>query len=112
MYHYHYSNHRGHEALCTQIQSVYWWSRLSRDCEEFVAACPVCGPVRSGGVQKVADGEVSTPATPFATIHVDHKGPLPRQADSKFAHILVVVCALTRYALFIPVKTTTADVRD
>ena len=55
-------------------------------------------------MQKVADGEVSTPATPFATIHVDHKGPLPRQADSKFAHnhILVVVCALTRYALFIP----------
>ena len=35
----------------------------------------------------LADGEVSTPATPFATIHVDHKGPLPRQADSKFAHI-------------------------
>ena len=40
-------------------------------------------------------------------IHIDHKGPLPR--SGRFTNILVVVCALTRFTLYIPVSTVTAD---
>ena len=109
MRHYHYSNHRGHNVLRDQLTQSYWWPRLPHDCEDFTAACSVCGRVRSGGVQKVPDQPMPTPSQPFSVIHVDHKGPLPPQPGCKFTNILVVVCALTRFTLFIPVINVTAE---
>ena len=105
---YHYSNHRGHEVLLDQLHS-YWWPNMSQDCEDFTAQCQVCSERRSGGLQRVPPQPVPTPSQPFSVIHVDHKGPLPRQSGSRFTNILVTVCALTRFALLIPVEGTTAD---
>jgi len=105
---YHYSNHRGHETLLDQLNS-YWWPNMTKDCEDFTAQCTVCAERRSGGLQRIPPQPIPTPAQPFSVIHVDHKGPLPRQPGSRFTNILVVVCALTRFALFIPVEGTTAD---
>ena len=105
---YHYSNHRGHEALLDQLQS-FWWPSMTQDCEDFTAQCQLCSERRSGGLQRVPPQPVPTPSQPFSVIHVDHKGPLPRQPGSRYTNILVIVCALTRFALFIPVEGTTAD---
>ena len=77
--------------------------------QDFTAQCVVCAERRSGGLQRIPPQPIPTPAQPFSVIHVDHKGPLPRQLGSRFTNILVVVCALTRFALFIPVEGTTAD---
>ena len=49
---------------------------------------------------------IATPSRPLSVIHVDHKGPLPRSGD--YTNILVVVCALTRFTLYIPVPNVTA----
>ena len=105
---YHYANHRGHEPLLDQLHS-YWWPNMTKDCEDFTAQCQTCAERRSGGLQRVTSHPMPTPSQPFSVIHVDHKGPLPRQPGSRFTNILVVVCALTRFALFIPVEGTTAD---
>ena len=105
---YHYANHRGHEPLLDQLRS-YWWPNMTKDCEDFTAQCQTCSERRSGGLQRVTPHAMPTPSQPFSVIHVDHKGPLPRQLGSRFTNILVVVCALTRFALFIPVEGTTAD---
>ena len=105
---YHYSNHRGHETLLDQLHS-YWWPNIAQDCEDFTAQCQLCSERRSGGLQRVPPQPVPTPSQPFSVIHVDHKGPLPRQPGSRYTNILVTVCALTRFALFIPVEGTTAD---
>ena len=105
---YHYSNHRGHETLLDQLHS-YWWPNMAQDCEDFTAQCQLCSERRSGGLQRVPPQPVPTPSQPFSVIHVDHKGPLPRQPGSRYTNILVTVCALTRFALFIPVEGTTAD---
>ena len=37
-------------------------------------------------------------------IHVDHKGALPLSGG--YNHVLAVVCALTRFTIYIPVKGT------
>ena len=109
MHHFHYSNHRGSDVLINQLQHLYWWPGMTKDCEDFTATCKVCGPLKSGGLQKVPDQPIPTPSQPFSVIHVDHKGPLPTVPGRKDRHILVVVCALTRFTLFLPVISTTAE---
>ena len=104
---FHYMCHRGGEPLSDEVADHYWWPDMSRDCAAYADACAVCGGVRSRNMAKASYAPVPTPATPFSVIHVDHKGPLPR--SGKFAHIMVVVCALTRFTLYIPVRNVTAE---
>ena len=80
---------------------------MRADCLDFVNACVVCAGVRSRSLVKAPVVPIPTPERPFNVIHIDHKGPLPR--SGRFSNILVVTCALTRFTLYIPVESTTAD---
>ena len=100
--------HRGHEPLYHHVRNMYWWfGNIEADCLDYTNACTVCADRKSRNMAKAPVVPVPTPSRPFNVIHVDHKGPLPR--SGKFSNILVVVCALTRFTLYIPVKDTTAD---
>ena len=88
-----------------QIRLHYFWPEMERECHDFVAACHVCGATRSQGTIGADAGVSPTPSAPFQVIHLDHKGPLPLSGG--YAHVLVVVCALTKFTLYIPVKDTT-----
>ena len=106
---HHYSlslcgGHTGGQQLYDSLRDVFYWSNMYDSCKIFVHACEKCGGTRSQSRIHVPRGSVATPSKPFEVIHVDHKGPLPRLGD--MTHILVVVCALTGYVLYIPVKTT------
>jgi hypothetical protein len=87
-----------------QIRVNYFWPEMERECHEFAAACETCGGSRSQGTIGAVPGKTPTPDAPFQVIHVDHKGPLPLSVG--YAHVLVVVCALTCYTLYIPVVDT------
>lgn len=104
---FHHICHRGHKPLEDEISTSYWWPTLAADCLTFTDACTVCNQTRSRNLVKAPVVPVPTPSRPFEVIHVDHKGPLPR--SGKFVHVLVVVCALTRFTLYIPVSTVTAE---
>jgi hypothetical protein len=106
---YHYMDHRGHESLLNQLRRSYWWDGMNSDCETFTATCAVCGARQNTGLQRIPDMPIPSPAQPFSVIHVDHKGPLPFSGKEKYTNILVVVCALTRFTLYIPVKDVTAE---
>ena len=105
--HVHGLSHRGGDPLAHEIAESYWWPGLHQDCIDYANACTVCGSVRSRPLAKAAVVPVATPSRPFNVIHVDHKGPLPR--SGRYTNILVVVCALTRYTLYIPVPNVTAE---
>jgi len=49
---------------------------------------------------------ISSSRIPFEVIHVDHK---PMSMCKGFTAVLAVVCALTKFTLFIPVKSTTGE---
>ena len=104
---YHMVCHRGGGPLYDEISRQYWWSDMQADCASFANACAVCSGVRSHAAAKADFKPVPTPARPFSVIHVDHKGPLPRSGN--YTNILVVVCALTRFTLYIPVPNVTAE---
>lgn len=48
------------------------------------------------------------PSRPFETIHLDYKVGLPPSGPENHVNILVVICALTRYSLLIPLASRTA----
>ena len=104
---YHFSSHRGHHTLYDQVRGTFYWPSMLQDCLSFVNACTVCGERRSRTLQKAPVVPVPTPSRPFEVIHIDHKGPLRRSGG--YTNILVVVCALTRYTLYIPVVGTTGE---
>ena len=111
---YHYSNHRGHRALLKDLRQSYYWPNMMSDCVDFVRTCSVCGGLTSQPLQRAVTNPIPTPSRPFSVVHIDHKGPLPETKDGhqrgvKYNNILVVVCALTRFTLLIPVQSVTAE---
>jgi hypothetical protein len=98
--------HVGGQTMYDQIRPLYYWNDLERECHEFAAACEVCGGTRSQGTIGAEQRSSPTPGAPFEVVHLDHKGPLTKSGG--FCHVLVVVCALTRFTLFIPVVDTKA----
>jgi len=98
--------HTGGETMYQQLRHHYWWAGMERECHSFAAACEKCGGTRSQATMVIPIGSAPTPTRPFEVIHLDHKGELP--ACDNYKHVLAVVCALTKFTLYIPVKTTTA----
>ena len=98
--------HTGGETMYRQLRHHYWWAGMEKECHSFAAACEKCGGTRSQATMMIPVGSAPTPNRPFEVIHLDHKGELP--ACDSYKHVLAVVCALTKFTLYIPVKTTTA----
>ena len=98
--------HTGGETMYRQLRNHYWWAGMEGECHSFAAACEKCGGTRSQATMVIPIGSAPTPTRPFEVIHLDHKGELP--ACDSYRHVLAVVCALTKFTLYIPTKTTTA----
>ena len=101
--------HRSADILYSQLRKHYDWPGMARDCDLFVAACEPCNLRRQHGHLQREYGSNPEPPFPFHTICIDHKHAPRAAKGSEFKYILVVVCALTRFSIFIPVKTTTAE---
>jgi hypothetical protein len=104
---FHFSSHRGHEPLYEEVSESYHWDGIKQDCATFTSACSVCGATKSRNLVKAPVIPIPTPSRPFEVIHLDHKGPLRRSGG--YTNVLVVVCALTRFTLYIPVTSTTGE---
>ena len=107
---FHYSNHRGYRPLVAELSRSYYWPNMATDCTLFTATCEICAKLAAAPLNKVPTNPIPTPARPFTVLHVDHadfrgrtSGPL------KYQYVLVVTCALTRFTLFIPTTTSTAE---
>ena len=104
---YHHKCHRGGDPLYREMAEHFYWPNMEGDCHDFANACVICSSTRSRALVKAEVKPIPTPSRPFNVIHLDHKGPLPRSGP--YLHILVVTCALTRFTLYIPVTSTTAE---
>ena len=98
--------HVGGQTMADQLRVDHYWPGMETECHAFAAACETCGGTRSQGTIGGTPGVSPTPSAPFQVIHIDHKGPMPRSGG--FTSVLVVVCALTKFTLYIPVKDQTA----
>ena len=108
---YHFSlcdgvGHSGENALYQQVQRDYYWNGMKEECAAFVNACEHCGSTRSQPTIGVSAGVPPVPQRPFQVIHVDHK---TMSMCNGYTSVLAVVCALTSFTIYIPVKSTTAE---
>jgi len=98
--------HLGVEKTSQAITQNYWFPKFRekieshiRNCLKCIAYAPKAGKTE-GFVNIVPKDNV-----PFATLHVDHVGPMDGQNSVK-RHILVVVDAFTKFVKLYAVKTT------
>ncbi|KAG5716111.1 hypothetical protein E4T56_gene10872 [Termitomyces sp. T112] len=103
-------NHKlwGHPGICKTLQLISWtyfWPGMKKDITQYVRACEPCLQAkvphhRPHGLLK----PLPVGRRPWSSISMDHIVKLP---DSEgFDTILIVVCHLTKQALFIPCHTT------
>ena len=100
------AGHAGGQTMYDQIRRDYYWYGMETECHAFAAACEHCGSTRSQANIGAPAGVSPTPTRPFEVIHVDHKSV--SMCDG-FTAVLAVVCALTKFTLYIPVKRQTGE---
>ena len=101
----------GHKKgiLASSLRSWCYWDSMQADCEKFQCHCRLCQETsRNFRTAQVPPGEAyEAPSRPFEHVYIDYKGELPDSGG--FKYILVVVCSLTRYTLYIPCKDRSAE---
>ena len=104
MHQSHHTADSGHRSrsLYSNLSRRYYWFGMKDDCEAFVLQCKHCNERAPAPLSQVKPGDVPMPSLPFHTLHIDHKADLI--PSGPYRHILVVVDALTRYTLYIPVE--------
>jgi hypothetical protein len=99
---------RGHPGIWSTIKLInrsYFWPRLQRDVASYVRSCHVCNRVKTvrrkpfGLLKPLPIGQ-----QPWTSISVDHITELPM--SNGYDAVMVVVCRLTKQAIFIPCHTT------
>src|SRR6201991_4853818 len=98
--------HSGYHRAYNRLASMYFWPRMSKDIKEFVISCDICD--KSKPKHHAPFGllrPIPIPARPFEVISMDFILELPK-TESGYDNILVVVDKLTKFAIFIPTKTT------
>ena len=108
MHHHHYTLNPGHrsKALYPTLARLFYWSNMEADCLAFVGKCKICGARKRVQDNPVPPGAAPTPSRPWEVVQIDHKGPLKKSGG--YQYILIAVCALTRYTVYIPVEDRTA----
>ena len=104
------SGHLAFQKTKDNVLEHYFWPGLDADIQNFIDACAHClrdkkkPPKRNTNLQALPQT-----STPFERCHLDLMGPLFNNEREK-KYVMVVICALTKFAEFIvlPNKTATA----
>ena len=89
--------HIGRRATLRKIQERFWWPRMERSVQLYVASCEVCQKhKRRPGCQHGLLTPITLPDTIFSTIGIDHVGPLPTTAAGN-RYIIVAVDHLSKF---------------
>ncbi|KAI0999591.1 hypothetical protein K3495_g8604 [Podosphaera aphanis] len=107
------AGHPGRTKARDLIARSYWWPRMTYDVRNFVKACELC--TRTKIPRSAPPGflqPLPMPFRPWSDISVYYISPLPEciRYGTKYNHLLVVVCRLTKYRHFIP--ATSLDARE
>ena len=104
MHHYHFTLNPGHKkrVLAPSLEKYFYWPDLPKDCAAFTQACRTCAERDATVPNQVPAGYHPTPELPFDSVYVDCKKP--HKESGGFKYILVVVCALTRWTVYIPME--------
>src|SRR5882724_436947 len=99
------SGHPGVRKTLQHIRRHYYWPRLTSYVQRYVCACSSCRRAKSSHHRPYGPLRfLPTPLQPWESISMDHIEGLPM--SSGYDTILVIVCHLTKMALFIATRAT------
>jgi hypothetical protein len=101
-----YSIHPGSTKMYKDLKTRYWWYGMKRDVVEYVALCDTCQRVKARHQRPVELLQpLKVPEWKLKEIGMDFIVGLPH-TQAGYDLIWVIVDRLTKFAHFIPVKTT------
>jgi hypothetical protein len=110
MFHNTFEGHLKVDRMMRKLQEYeIHWPSMKKDCELFVAACPVCQKLarrRKGDQQEIPKSIMEQAA--FRKFAIDALGPFPEDEDGN-CYILVAVDAFTRIVEAKPCKDASAN---
>lgn len=97
--------HHGYSKTLERIKSIYWFPKLRKYVNKYVAACLECAYNKDTAAKQKSGHlyPIEKVNIPFHTVHMDHLGPFVRSKDGN-THILTVVDAFTKYVFVRSVK--------
>ena len=98
--------HQGAERTVRWLKDRVWWPHMAADTQRYVRGCEACQ--RNKPDTRGKQGlplSIDVPKRAFDVLCMDFIGPLPRTARGHNS-VMVVVDKLTRYAHYIPMRTT------
>jgi hypothetical protein len=103
------AGHRGRDRTVSWLAERVWWPSMGKEAASYVAGCASCQANKEDnrGAQGMPRS-LATPDRAWQTVSMDFIGPVPTTARGHDA-ILVCVDKLTRYVVYIPLKTTSTS---
>uniref|UniRef100_H3APU4 Gypsy retrotransposon integrase-like protein 1 n=1 Tax=Latimeria chalumnae TaxID=7897 RepID=H3APU4_LATCH len=101
---------RGHfaaDATYRALKVSFWWPKMREQIEHYCAHCLECAMINPAPRQVVGPLPIRAVSGPWRSIFMDYIDGLPR-APGGHTHLLVVVCAFTKWVEAFPMTTTTA----
>lgn len=101
--------HLGINKTVDKIVKAYWFPRMRDKVRDYIGNCLKCIELSppSGRAEGYLHG-IPKGNLPFATIHVDHLGPLEKTGKG-YRYVLVIIDAFTRFIRLYPCKSTTTE---
>jgi hypothetical protein len=96
--------HAGPEKLWMKLSSRYYWPRMKLEITVFCMSCDVCQKIKNSNFKRFGYLIPNPiPSQPYESISMDFIVDLPW--CDEYNAVLVIVCRLTKHAIFIPTMT-------
>ena len=101
--------HQGEARTFAALRQRYYWPGVYHDIADYVRTCESCQQAKRPIHKKAAPlCPLPIPERAFQRLHVDILGPIDTSPEG-FRHILVCVCAFSRWPECFPLKTQLAS---
>lgn len=103
-----YHDDVGHPALENTLKRLlndFWFPRARNYLKNYLKSCVECCYCKEPIKKECELYGMDIPKIPFEVLHMDHLGPFIKSRRG-YEHLLVIVDALSRYTVLVPVKST------
>lgn len=101
-----HAGHRGVQTTMERIKRSFIWPDLEADVREFVGRCETCQTTKANNIKPLGNTKpLELPTKRFEQVSIDFVTKLPMTSQQKDS-ICVIVDTATKYAAFIPMKST------
>lgn len=101
--------HASYERMLNSIRRFYKWHNMTNDIKNYTKNCEICQKAKITRHTRQPIIISSIPLSCFATVFIDHVGPILPPTENGNCYILTCICDLSKYAIAIPVPNVSAD---